>query len=598
MSKTERTWCGEVRPAHSGRRATLFGWVDRHRDHGGLIFLDLRDRSGLVQVAVNPETSPAAHRAAAGVRLEYVVRVVGTITPRPPEAVNRDLPTGDMEVRAEELTVLSRARTPPFLIAEDTPVDEKTRLQYRYLDLRRPRLRRNLLLRHRLIKAIRDFMEAEGFVEVETPALIRSTPEGARDFLVPSRLNPGRFYALPQSPQLYKQILMVAGFERYFQIVRCYRDEDLRADRQPEFTQLDVEMSFAGPDDVLDVAERCAAAAWQQVLGVSVAVPFPRLPFTEARRRFGSDKPDLRYALELLDLTPVFAHTGFRIFQQALAAGATIQGLRVPGGAQAFPRKEVEGALLETVKTYRAKGLAYWYAEDGTFRSPISSHFTPAELAALGQVTAAEAGDLVVAVADQRDVALTALGQLRLKVADRLGLPRPGDYRFVWVTDFPLLQYNPESRRLDPVHHPFTAPHPDDIPRLETDAVSVRALAYDLVLNGVEIGGGSIRISDPDLQRRIFGIIGLTPEAAREKFGFLLEAFEYGVPPHGGIAWGLDRFAMLAAGEETIREVIAFPKTQQAQELMSGAPGEVDLAQLGELGLELRRPVQKRPGGV
>ncbi len=597
MGKTERTWCAEVRPAQAGRRATLFGWVDRHRDHGGLIFIDLRDRSGMVQVAVNPETSPAAHRTGASVRLEYVVRVVGTIARRPPEAVNRDLPTGDVEVLAEELTILSRARTPPFLIAEDSPVDEKTRLQYRYLDLRRPRLRRNLLLRHRLIKAIRDFMDGEGFVEVETPAMIRSTPEGARDFLVPSRLNPGRFYALPQSPQLYKQILMVAGIERYFQIVRCYRDEDLRADRQPEFTQLDLEMSFVQADDVLDVAERCAAAAWQQVLRVPVVVPIPRISFAEAMQRFGSDKPDLRYGLELVDLTPVFAQTGFRVFQQALAAGATIRGLRVPRGAQAFPRKEVEGALLETVKTYRAKGLAYWYAEDGTFRSPISQYFTPGEFAALREVTAAEAGDLVVAVADQSDVALTALGQLRLRIASRLGLPRPGDFRFVWVTDFPLLQYNPEERRLDPVHHPFTAPHPEDIPRLDADPTSVRAQAYDLVLNGVEIGGGSIRISDPDLQRRVFGLIGLSPEAAREKFGFLLDAFEYGVPPHGGIAWGLDRLVMLAAGEENIREVIAFPKTQQAQELMSGAPGEVDPVQLRELGLELTtRPPRTQPG--
>ncbi len=590
MGRTERTWCGTLRGQHAGLAVTLFGWVDRRRDHGQLIFLDVRDRTGTVQVTINPESAPAAHAAAGEVRLEYVVRIVGRVARRPAEAVNPNLPTGEVEVLASAVAVLSRAQTPPFPIGEQTSVDEKTRLKYRYLDIRRPQLRKNLVLRHRLLKAIRDFMDAEGFVEVETPVMIRGTPEGARDYLVPSRTSPGRFYALAQSPQLYKQILMVAGIERYFQIARCYRDEDLRADRQPEFTQLDVEMSFVDQDDVLEVSERCLATVWRQVLGVEVPLPLPRMPYAEALRRFGSDKPDLRYGLELIDLTAVFAGTQFRIFQSALAGGGTVHGLRIPGGAERFGRKEIEGPLTETVKTYRAHGLAYWYAENGTFRSPISQHFSEGELAALRAATSARSGDLVVAVADQSEVALEALGQLRREMAERMGLARKDDYRFLWVTEFPLFKYNAEEKRLDAEHHPFTAPLPEDLPFLGSEPLRVRSRAYDLVLNGSEIASGSIRISDPELQTSVFGLLGLTAAVAQEKFGFLLEAFRYGVPPHGGVAWGLDRFVMLAAGEETIREVIAFPKTQQAQELMSGAPSEVDPRQLQELGLDLRRP--------
>jgi aspartyl-tRNA synthetase len=595
MPRTERAWCGDVRPTHAGQPITLYGWVDHRRDHGGLIFVDVRDRSGLVQVAINPETSPAAHAQAAQLRLEYVIRVKGAVARRPANAVNPQLPTGEVEVQAQEITILSRAQPPPFPISERVEIDEKTRLQYRYLDIRRPGMHGNLLLRHRAIKAVRDFMDAEGFVEIETPVMIRSTPEGARDYLVPSRVNPRRFYALAQSPQLYKQLLMVGGIDRYFQVVRCYRDEDLRADRQPEFTQLDVEMSFVTQEDVLDVTERCVAAVWKHLFGVETALPFPRLVFADAMRRFGSDKPDLRYALELIDLTPVFTGTQFRIFQGALAAGGTIRGLCIPQGSKHFGRKEVEGTLTETVRTYRAKGLAYWVAEGETFQSPISQHFSSGELAALREVTGAQPGDLVVAVADQEAVALEAVGQLRREVATQLGLAARDQHEWVWITEFPMFENNVEEHRLEARHHPFTAPLPDDLALLEREPGRARAQAYDLVLNGTEVAGGSIRISDLELQRRVFGLIGLNPEAARQKFGFLLEAFEYGVPPHGGIAWGLDRFVMLAAGEDSIREVIAFPKTQQAQELMSGAPAEVDPRQLRELGLELRVRPKEQP---
>jgi aspartyl-tRNA synthetase len=590
MGRTPRNWCGSPRATQVGHAVTLFGWVDRRRDHGALIFLDLRDRSGVVQVVINPESSPAAHQVAEEVRLEYVLRVTGQVTARPAEAVNPQLATGEVEVLAGEVVILSRARPLPFPISDEGSIDEKVRLQYRYLDLRRPHLRRNLELRHRAAMAIRAFLDTEGFVEVETPVMIRSTPEGARDYLVPSRLNPGRFYALAQSPQLYKQLLMVAGLDRYFQIVRCYRDEDLRADRQPEFTQLDVEMSFVEQDDVLEVTERCLAAVWRQVVGVEVSLPLPRIPYAEALRRFGSDKPDLRYPLELVELTPVFGGTSFRIFQAALAVGGTIWGLVVPGGGQRFPRKEIEGPLTDLVKTYRARGLAYWHLDGDTFRSPISQHFSPAELAGLRAATTAGPGDLVLAVADQPAIALESLGQLRRHVAGSLGLAGRDDYRFAWVTEFPLFEYNAEEKRLAARHHPFTAPMADDAALLDSEPLRVRARAYDLVLNGTEIAGGSIRISDPELQRNVFRLLGFSAAAAQEKFGFLLDAFSFGVPPHGGIAWGLDRFVMLAAGEETIREVIAFPKTQQAQELMTGAPGPVEPGQLRDLGLQLRSP--------
>jgi aspartyl-tRNA synthetase len=585
MSLTPRVRGGTLRPTDAGHPVDLYGWVHRRRDHGGLIFIDLRDRSGLVQVQFHPDR-PEAFTRAGDLRLEFVVHVHGAVRRRPPGAENPTLPTGEIEVEAEALEILSRSKTPPFPVNERTEADESLRLRYRYLDLRRMEMTRNLDLRHRMVKAIRDFLDREGFLEIETPVLIRSTPEGARDYLVPSRVNLGRFYALPQSPQLYKQILMVAGYDRYFQIARCYRDEDLRADRQNEFTQLDLEMSFVTEDDVLDVTERCFAYVWQTVLGRSVAVPFRRVTHADALLRYGVDKPDLRYGLELVDLTPHFQSTGFQVFRQALAQGGAIRGLRVPGGA-GLGRKEID-VLTEVAKAAKAKGLAVWYREAPEWRSPITKFFTAEELGALEGATGARPGDLVLAVADQPRVAAAAMGAIRKAVAERQGLIPPEAFEFVWITEFPMYARNEETGQIEAEHHPFTAPHPADVDLIETDPLRVRARSYDLVLNGTELASGSIRIHDPGLQQRIFAQLGWTKEEAARRFGFLLEAFEYGAPPHGGIAPGIDRAVMLAAGEQTIRDVIAFPKNQQAQEPMTGAPAPVDVAQLRELGLELR----------
>ncbi len=585
MSLTPRVRGGTLRATDAGHPVDLYGWVHRRRDHGGLIFIDLRDRSGLVQVQFHPDRAGAFTRAG-DLRLEFVVHVHGTVRRRPPGAENPTLPTGEIEVEAEALEILNRSKTPPFPVNERTEADESLRLRYRYLDLRRMEMTRNLELRHRMVKAIRDFLDREGFLEIETPVLIRSTPEGARDYLVPSRVNLGRFYALPQSPQLYKQILMVAGYDRYFQIARCYRDEDLRADRQNEFTQLDLEMSFVTEDDVLDVTERCFAYVWQTVLGRAVPVPFRRVTHADALLRYGVDKPDLRYGLELVDLTPHFQSTGFQVFRQALAQGGAIRGLRVPGGS-ALGRKEID-ALTEVAKTAKAKGLAFWYQEALEWRSPITKFFTAEELGALQGATEARPGDLVLAVADQPRVAAGAMGAIRKAVAERQGLIPADAFEFAWITEFPMYARNEETGQIEAEHHPFTAPHPADVDLIETDPLRVRARSYDLVLNGTELASGSIRIHDPGLQQRIFAQLGWSKEEAARRFGFLLEAFEYGAPPHGGIAPGIDRAVMLAAGEQTIRDVIAFPKNQQAQEPMTGAPATVDVAQLRELGLELR----------
>ncbi len=585
MSLTPRVRGGTLRATDAGHPVDLYGWVHRRRDHGGLIFIDLRDRSGLVQVQFHPDRAGAFTRAG-DLRLEFVVHVHGTVRRRPPGAENPTLPTGEIEVEAEALEILNRSKTPPFPVNERSEADESLRLRYRYLDLRRIEMTRNLELRHRMVKAIRDFLDREGFLEIETPVLIRSTPEGARDYLVPSRVNLGRFYALPQSPQLYKQILMVAGYDRYFQIARCYRDEDLRADRQNEFTQLDLEMSFVTEDDVLDVTERCFAHVWQTVLGRAVPVPFRRVTHADALLRYGVDKPDLRYGLELVDLTPHFQSTGFQVFRQALAQGGAIRGLRVPGGS-ALGRKEID-ALTEVAKTAKAKGLAFWYQEALEWRSPITKFFTAEELGALQGATEARPGDLVLAVADQPRVAAGAMGAIRKAVAERQGLIPADAFEFAWITEFPMYARNEETGQIEAEHHPFTAPHPADVDLIETDPLRVRARSYDLVLNGTELASGSIRIHDPGLQQRIFAQLGWTKEEAARRFGFLLEAFEYGAPPHGGIAPGIDRAVMLAAGEQTIRDVIAFPKNQQAQEPMTGAPATVDVAQLRELGLELR----------
>ena len=590
MSLTPRMAAGAIRSDQVGREVDVYGWVHRRRDLGGLIFIDLRDRSGIVQVKLDP-VNAQAHAAGGELRPEWVVHVQGPVQRRPPGTENKELPTGEVEVEARAVTILNRAQSPPFAVNEDSPVDEQVRLRYRYLDLRRARMARNLQLRHRLTKAIRDFLDAEGFLEIETPVLIRSTPEGARDFLVPSRLKPGYVYALAQSPQLYKQLLMVAGMDRYFQIVRCYRDEDQRADRQPEFTQLDLEMSFINEDDVLDVVERCFAHVWQKVLAVAVPTPIRRITHEEAMMRYGVDKPDLRYGLEIEELSSIFGTTEFKIFRQALDAGGVIRGLRIP---RSVSGKEIE-ALTEVARAEGAKGLAFWHREADGWRSPIAKFFGERELAQLQAATHAEPGDVVVAVADQVEVASAALGVVRKAAARMLGLVREGAFEFVWVTDFPLFERSKETGEITAAHHPFTSPRPQDLERLSSEPLKVRARAYDLVLNGTELGSGSIRIHDPELQQRVFQGLGISREEAEQRFGFLLMAFRYGAPPHGGFAYGLDRVVMLAAGQETIREVIAFPKNQQAEELMTDAPAPADPKQLRELGLELVRPPLKRP---
>ena len=591
MSKTQRNLCGGIRAGDVGASVELYGWVHRRRDHGGLIFIDLRDRSGLVQVTFNP-SHQEAHQKAAELRLETVIHVGGTVRRRPAGSENLELATGEVEVEAERLEILNRANTPPFAINDESGVDEQLRLKFRYLDLRRPRMARNLRLRHRLSKAIRDFLDAEGFLEIETPVLIRSTPEGARDYLVPSRLNPGHVYALAQSPQLYKQLLMVGGLDRYFQIVRCYRDEDQRADRQPEFTQLDLEMSFVGEDDVMDVIERAFAYVFQQVLGVAVKTPIRRIRHAEAMARFGVDKPDLRYGLEISELTPIFRATEFKIFRQVIDSGGAIRGIRVPGGAGAGAR-EID-SLTEVAKSEKARGLAYWHLEGAGWRSPIARFFSEAELAGLRAAVGAEPGDLVLAVADRPEVTAAALGAVRKQVARQRGMIPEGSFEFVWVTEFPLFELSTESGEVTAAHHPFTSPHPEDLALMATEPLRVRARAYDLVLNGTELGSGSIRIHDSEMQQQVFAGLGMSRQEAEKRFGFLLEAFGYGAPPHGGFAFGLDRVVMIAAGEETIREVMAFPKNQQAEEVMTGAPAPVDPKQLRDLGLELK--IQPRKG--
>ena len=589
MSLTPRTPCGAPRIEQAGQSVDVYGWVHRRRDLGGLIFIDLRDRSGIVQVKFDP-VHAQAHATGGELRLETVIHVRGPIVRRPPGTENKELPSGAVEIEAQAVDILNRALPPPFAVNEDGVVDEQLRLRYRYLDLRRQRMARNLQLRHRMAKAIRDFLDDEGFVEIETPVLIRSTPEGARDYLVPSRLKTGHVYALAQSPQLYKQLLMVAGMDRYFQIVRCYRDEDQRADRQPEFTQLDLEMSFVAEDDVLDVVERCFAHVWKQVLGVAVATPIRRITHADAMLRYGVDKPDLRYKLEIEELSSIFAGTEFKIFRQALDAGGVVRGLRIPvtiGG------KEID-ALTEAARGDGAKGLAFWHREAQGWRSPITKFFTERELVGLEQATGAQPGDVVVAVADRPEVAAAALGSVRKSAARSLGLIDERAFEFVWVTEFPLFERSKETGDVTAAHHPFTSPRPEDVALLASEPMRVRARAYDLVLNGTELGSGSIRIHDPEMQQRVYSGLGMAREDAERRFGFLLDAFRYGAPPHGGFAYGLDRVVMLAAGEQTIREVIAFPKNQQAEEVMTDAPAPADPKQLRELGLELVRPPLKQ----
>jgi aspartyl-tRNA synthetase len=577
--------CGGLRAEHAGTKVALAGWVAHQRDHGGVLFVDLRDREGPIQVVFHPDEQPEAHARASRLRGESVVRVEGEVRRRPDGTVNPDLPTGEVEVAASTVEVLSEADTPPFPVEDRIQADEKLRLRSRYLDLRRPEMAHVLRLRHRAVGAIRRFFDERGFFEVETPMLTRSTPEGARDFLVPSRLQTGTFYALPQSPQLFKQILMVAGVERYYQIVRCFRDEDLRADRQPEFTQLDVEMSFVQEEDVQTLIEAMLAEVWREVLDVEVKTPFPRLRYSEAVDRYGTDKPDTRFGMELADLSEAFAGTGFRTFASVLEKGGSIRGFAAPGGAS-LSRAELDGLVTEA-QSRGASGLVWIAFAGNEVRSPVQKHLSPDEVDAVRRVTGADDGDLALLVADVPARTNSVLDGLRRLLAERLELVPDGAWEFLWITEPPLFERNEEGAWV-PVIHPFTSPADDDL-----DPETASSRGYDVVLNGWELGGGSIRIHDPAVQRKVFQILGYSEDEARERFGFLLEAFRYGVPPHGGIAFGVDRLTALLAGRENIREVIAFPKTQSGADLLTGAPAAVDEAQLRELGIRATRP----PGG-
>jgi len=585
-------YCGEVKKAQIGEQVTLNGWVQRRRDHGKLIFLDLRDRSGLVQVVFNYEQDATMFKQVEEIRNEFVLTVRGKVVARSTETVNSKVSTGEIEVQAEELEILNRAKTPPFYLEDGVDVDENIRLRYRYLDLRRPEMQKNLVLRHRVCKLVRDFLDKEGFLEVETPMLTKSTPEGARDYLVPSRMNPGSFFALPQSPQLFKQLLMVAGTERYFQIARCFRDEDLRADRQPEFTQIDLELSFCDQEMVLGLMEEMMVHVYAGALGEEIPLPFPRLTYLEAMERFGSDKPDTRFGLELCELSELVAGAAFKVFRQALVGGGVVKGINAKGCGH-FSRRELD-ELTAFVAQFAAKGLAYMFIEaDGSVRSPIAKFFDSDCLDGIVAMMAGEPGDLLLFVADKREVVYQSLGALRLHLAERLGLLDGKQRNFLWVVDFPLLFFAEAEQRYVANHHPFTAPRDEDLDKLESDPQNVLAKAYDLILNGVEIGGGSLRIYRRELQERIFKRLGFSSESAREQFGFLLDAFEYGTPPHGGIALGLDRMVMLMAERNSVRDVIAFPKTASANCLMTAAPAAVADEQLKELHIKLFLPEKK-----
>lgn len=583
MKKTHS--CGELTKADVGQTITLMGWVHSRRDHGGLIFVDLRDRGGITQVVFNPEVSQDAHRIAGDVRSEYVLAVAGKVALRPENTINPKIPTGEIEVIAENLEILNSSKTPPFMIEDETDVAENLRLKYRYLDLRRPALQKVLLTRHRITQTVRRFLDSHGFVDVETPFLTKSTPEGARDYLVPSRVNPGMFYALPQSPQLFKQILMIAGFERYYQIVKCFRDEDLRADRQPEFTQIDLEMSFVDREDVMELMERLIAAIFKEVKGAELSLPFTRLTYQEAMDRYGSDKPDTRFGIELKDITDIAKATDFKVFLQAVELGGQVKGFAAPGFA-ALSRKEIDD-LTNEAKLFGARGLAWIKVTDSGFESPIAKFFKEGQIQEIARRLDARPGDMMLFVADGRKVVAETLGHLRLLVGRRQRLIDESRFDFLWVTDFPLVEWNEDEKRYDAMHHPFTAPMDEDVSLMDTEPLRVRAKAYDIVLNGAEIGGGSIRIHRSDIQAKMFRLLNISDEEAKDRFGFLLEALQYGAPPHGGLAFGLDRLTAILTGMQSIRDVIAFPKTQKAVCLMTEAPSRVTPAQLRELSIKL-----------
>ena len=581
--------CTEVNNTMVGNTVTVMGWVQKSRNKGGIIFVDLRDRSGILQVIFEEANCGAESFAKAEkLRSEFVVAITGEVAKRG-GAVNENLATGDIEVIAKDIRILAEADTPPFPIEENSKTKEDLRLKYRYLDLRRPDLQKNIMMRSKVTTLVRSFMAEEGFIEIETPTLCKSTPEGARDYLVPSRIHPGEFYALPQSPQIYKQLLMCSGYDRYFQIARCYRDEDLRADRQPEFTQIDMELSFVDVDDVIDVNERLLAKLFKEVIGVDVQLPIQRMTYKEAMERFGSDKPDLRFGMELCDVTDVVKDCEFVVFKNAVEAGGSVRGINAEGQG-AMPRKKID-ALVDFAKGYGAKGLAYIAIhEDGTMKSSFAKFMKDEEMQALVEKMNGKPGDLLLFAADKSKLVYDVLGALRLEIADQLGLLKKDEYRFVWITEFPLLEWSEELGRYQAMHHPFTMPMEEDLQYIESDPGRVRAKAYDIVLNGTEIGGGSVRIHQDDIQEMMFKALGFTMERAYDQFGFLLNAFKYGVPPHAGLAYGLDRLVMLMAQEDSIRDVIAFPKVKDASCLMSEAPNTVDAKQLEELGIAIAKP--------
>jgi aspartyl-tRNA synthetase len=584
-------FCGTLRKFDVGSEVTLNGWVQKRRDLGGVIFVDLRDRTGLVQIVFNPEINAKAHAIGDKVRNEYVISVKGKVVERDPETVNPNMLTGEIEVQVSDIEIINQAKTPPFFIEDDIDVDEQVRLKYRYLDLRRPEMYRTMELRHKVTKLFRDYLDGRGFLEIETPMLTKSTPEGARDYLVPSRVNPGEFFALPQSPQIFKQLLMVAGYERYFQIVRCFRDEDLRADRQPEFTQVDIETSFLNMEDLLAMMEEMMAKVCKEVLNIEVETPFQRLTYADAMNRYGSDKPDLRFGMELVDISDIAENCGFQVFNSVTKKGGQVKGINVKGCAY-YSRKDVDD-LMKFAGRYGAKGLAWMAFKDDEIKGPIAKFFNEEEIATIKDRMQVDNNDLLLFVADKPKVVADSLGALRLKFGKELGLIDESKFAFAWVVDFPLLEWDEDAKRYVALHHPFTRPRPEDVDLFDTDPGQIRAQAYDMVLNGFEIGGGSMRIYKRDVQEKMFKALGFSQEEAQEKFGFLLDAFEYGTPPHGGIAFGLDRIIMILAGRSSLRDTIAFPKTASARDIMTDAPSQVDPKQLEELSIRVVMP--KKP---